>query len=206
MGYPDLRRTVAATFQPASQLRNKTKYKNWRPSAAVEHAILGGHRNDPASLSTACQANTSCASLRCSTTIGGMSAWSRGLVLGKSRLFLLLVGLVSTPGLGLTSFQRSHCASHEVRLTHAVQPEPGHAGHHGSIPSWSRPAHADCSHCPPSECASLAPCAVSAISLAVPTLVSLQSPSSHRVGAVRTSAALHSTTQKPPTPPPQSIA
>lgn len=152
---------------------------------------------------------TSCPSLSDTATIHFMrlrSRWVRSPLGKLSSLFLLLVGVVSTPGLGLTSFQRPHCARHEVTVTHAVEFGARHAGHHGSAPSWTQPAHTDCTHCPPSECSSLAPCATSGISLAVPSLISLQSLSDHRVGAVRRGIPLHSTTPKPPTPPPQSIA
>jgi hypothetical protein len=152
-------------------------------------------------------ARTSCASLRCTATLGDMRWWRRSVhrLAMMGRLSLLLVGILSTPGLELTSFQRPHCAGHEVSTSHAVHPA-GHAGHHGTAPSWNRPSHADCNHCPPSECASLAPCAMSAISIAVPSFISLQSLSAHRVAAVRTRISLHSTTQRPPTPPPQFIA
>jgi hypothetical protein len=152
---------------------------------------------------------TSCPSLSDTATIHFMrlrSRWVRSPLGKLSSLFLLLVGVVSTPGLGLTSFQRPHCARHELTVTPIGESDAGHAGHHGSAPSWNQPAHADCTHCPPSRCASLAPCAVTGTSPALPTLISLQSPSEHRVGAVRSRTSVHSTTLKPPTPPPQSIA
>src|SRR5918992_5193750 len=128
-----------------------------------------------------------------------MSLWSCWLISPQGKmgsLVLLLMGILSTPGLGLTSLQRPHCAGHESSLTHAVQPTSEDAGHHGSQPSWNRPSHSDCTHCPPSDCASLAPCSVSGISVAVPTLTSIRGLSSHRVGAVRIKTSPHSTHQR----------
>src|SRR5918994_5771163 len=122
------------------------------------------------------------------------SRWRMSWVVAMGRLGLLLVGILSTPGL-LTSIQRSHCAGHEVSATHAVQLGLGHVDHHASTPALSRPAHSDCSHCPASECASLAPCSVSGTSAALPSRVTLSTPSAHYVGAVRITTSPHSTTQ-----------
>ena len=121
-------------------------------------------------------------------------------------LLLLLVGVLSTPGLGLNLVQRSHCAGHAASSMHLVEPGGGHAGHQGSTPLWTRPAHSDCSHCPASECATVAPCSPSILSAALASSATFGTPSAHLVSLVRLTTSSHSTTQQPPTPPPQSIA
>jgi hypothetical protein len=128
-------------------------------------------------------------------------------VLGRiGGLSLLLIGVLSTPGLGLTAFQRPHCASHSASTMHVVEPGGGHASHQTSAPSWAPPAHSDCSHCPATECATVAPCSISGPSAAVSRSAPFATPGAHDVGAVRISSSAYSTTQQPPTPPPQPVA
>jgi hypothetical protein len=118
------------------------------------------------------------------------------LSLRMGRFALLLVGILSTPGLGLALVQRSHCVVHEGSAMH----------HHGSTPSWTRPTHSDCPHCPATECASLAPCSTSGVSSALPTLLTLSIPLAHHLGTIRIETSPDSTLQQPPTPPPQTLA
>jgi hypothetical protein len=122
------------------------------------------------------------------------------------RSALLLVGILSTPGLGLAVVQRSHCATHEGSVMHLVHSGGGRVGHQGPAPSWTRPMHSDCPHCPAAECASLAPCSISGISAALPSRLTLSSLPAHYPGTIRIETSPKSTLQKPPTPPPQTIA
>lgn len=122
------------------------------------------------------------------------------------RLLLLLMSILSTPGLGLGSIRHSHCAGHEGSAMHVVHPGGGHAGHNSSHISWTRPTHSDCPHCPASECASIAPCSVSGISAVLPILLTLSSPLAHHVGSIRIETSPDSIIQQPPTPPPQTVA
>jgi hypothetical protein len=122
------------------------------------------------------------------------------------RSALLLVGILSTPGLGLALVRRSHCATHEASVMHVVDPGGGHVGHQGPLPSWTRPTHSDCPHCPASECASLAPCSISGVSAALPSRLTLSTLPAHDPGTIRTETSPESTLQQPPTPPPQTIA
>jgi hypothetical protein len=122
------------------------------------------------------------------------------------KVFLLLVGILSTPGLGLALVQRSHCATHEASVMHAVHPGGGHVGHQGPAPSWSRPVHSDCPHCPATDCASIAPCSTSGVSAALPSLLTLSTPPAHHPGTIRIETSPESTLRQPPTPPPQTIA
>jgi hypothetical protein len=122
------------------------------------------------------------------------------------RLFLLLVGILSTPGLGLALAQRSHCATHDASVLHMVYPGGGHVGHRGPAPMWTRPMHSDCPHCPATDCASLAPCSISDTSAALPSRLTLSTPPAHHPGTIRLETSPDSTLQQPPTPPPQTIA
>jgi hypothetical protein len=139
-------------------------------------------------------------SLRSTARLWGMSSSKVG------RFFLLLVGILSTPGLGLALVQRSHCATHEASVMHVVHSGGGHVGHQGPAPSWTRPTHSDCPHCPATECASLAPCSISGISVALPSRLTLSTPPAHHPGTIRIETSPDSTLQQPPTPPPQPIA
>jgi hypothetical protein len=123
-----------------------------------------------------------------------------------SKVFLLLVGILSTPGLGLALVQRSHCATHDASVMHVVHPGGGHLGRQVPAPSWSRPMHSDCPHCPATDCTSIAPCSVSVISAALLSRLTLSTPPAHQPGTIRLETSPHSTLQQPPTPPPQTIA
>ena len=122
------------------------------------------------------------------------------------KLFLLLVGILSTPGLGLGLVQRSHCAAHEASMMHVVHPGGGHVGHQGSILSWTRPMHSDCPHCPATECATVAPCSFSSTSATSPLILTLKTPPIHHLATFPVRVSVRSTTHQPPTPPPQTIA
>jgi hypothetical protein len=125
---------------------------------------------------------------------------------GVGRFALLLVGILSTPGFGLALVQRSHCATHEASVMHVVHPGGEHVGHQGPAPSWTRPMHSDCPHCPGTECASLAPCSISGISAALPSRLTLSTPLAPHPGTIGIETSPESTLQQPPTPPPQPIA
>lgn len=114
---------------------------------------------------------------------------------------LVLVALLSvsagvawvSPRLG------SHCDRHATaRTAHHFEPP--------AVPSWAQGAQHECSHCPPSECSRVAPCATSG-SLAVAE-VSRRLPDllPHPVSLTSYIQLHHSTAVQPPTPPPQPIA
>jgi hypothetical protein len=135
--------------------------------------------------------------------------WGGGLMRAFSkvrRLFLVVVAILATPGLGLAQAQRSHCAGHATSAMHAGEPAIGHGQDHSSTASWTRPSHSDCPHCPATTCASVAPCSVSGSSVAAPTVLTISSLPTHHWRTARTQVSLHSRTYQPPTPPPQSIA
>jgi hypothetical protein len=123
-----------------------------------------------------------------------------------SALMLLLIGIVSTPGLGLDPVQRSHCAGHARSAMHLVASTAGQGVHHPRPNSISTPSHSDCPHCPASECASLAPCSVSGTSAALFSSAALTVPATYYVASIRVRSSVRSATQQRPTPPPQSIA
>jgi hypothetical protein len=85
-----------------------------------------------------------------------------------------------------------------------MQSQQGH--HHSPAPALGRPTHSECSHCPPSQCASLIPCSVSGFLAPIPSRVTLNTLPVHDVVAVRMKRSPHSITPLPPTPPPQLIA
>jgi hypothetical protein len=135
-----------------------------------------------------------------------MRFWSKWRMPGikrLGRLALFLVSVIGSSGFGLTSVQQSHCASHATPAMHA---EAGHTSDSAATSAWTLPAHGDCSHCPPTECATVAPCSVAGVSAALTKPVVLRVPPAHTVGFVRVRSVLHSTPQQPPTPPPQPIA
>jgi hypothetical protein len=153
---------------------------------------------------TACALSTRRARLRGMRLVFGRRMFRTGAV---RRLGCLLVGFLSTPGVGLMSVQRSHCATHESSVTHSVHPSQEDLSHGASAATLDEPAHSDCTHCPPSECASILPCAGSVISLvAAPSVMSLQSFPTHGTTPVGGRTAPRSTTRRPPTPPPQFIS
>jgi hypothetical protein len=134
------------------------------------------------------------------------SSEAEAVIRWNAGLLLLLVGVLSTPGLRLSPTQRSHCAAHPASPLHLIQGGSNHPGPASSVPSWFAPAHSDCSHCPPSDCASVAPCSISTLSAAVSTAAVLKAPATHLVHPHRVRTAAQSTSQQPPTPPPQSVA
>ena len=129
--------------------------------------------------------------------------WLRRL----AKLFLLVVGLSTGLNVAAAAGQGAHCARHGVSQLHVVQPGGGHQeSHHGPMLAWERPAHADCPHCPATECARIAPCATSTNGAIPPSPIELGAPLAHAVAVPPVLAALHSTLHQPPTPPPQSVS
>ena len=124
-----------------------------------------------------------------------------------AKLFVVIVGLATGLNAVAAASQGGHCARHGASQLHVVQPGGGHQeGHDAPGAAWERPHHTDCPHCPATECASVAPCATSSTGAVLPSLLELGVSLAHGVEVQPTLSALHSTSHRPPTPPPQSVA
>jgi hypothetical protein len=124
-----------------------------------------------------------------------------------AKLFVVIVGLATGLNAVAAAGQGGHCARHGASQLHVVQPGGGHQeGHHATGAAWERPHHTDCPHCPATECARVAPCATSSSSALLPSSFELGVSLAHAVEVQPTLGALHSTSHRPQTPPPQSVA
>lgn len=122
-----------------------------------------------------------------------------------TRALMLVLGVLSVPSVGPAAMQRPHCAQHGPS---AVQAHSGH-GHQmpGSSPtSWESATKHDCPHCPAAECARVAPCATSSIAALSEASLTVTDLATDRVRVRRVQVHPYSSTQQPPTPPPQLIS
>jgi hypothetical protein len=123
-------------------------------------------------------------------------------LLRLTRWFLLLVGLAGGFNVGSAV---SHCErhAHDMRAGSAVSHSESH-----TLPAaaWQVPAHSDCPHCPPAECAQVSPCASTATPAipAAPQVINLLIGQGTPVSSAR--QLLCSSTHPPLTPPPQLVA
>lgn len=126
----------------------------------------------------------------------------RRTILLVSRWVLLLVGLLG--GLNIPSAVAQHCERHSAHNLHA-----GMAELHGAsqlMTGWRPVSHADCPHCPPTECAQLSPCASTMVLGVLVVAHLINPPPAERSSLSPRTRVLRSTTRQPLTPPPQEIA
>jgi hypothetical protein len=134
---------------------------------------------------------------------------------------MLAVALAMLTGgmaeLGVAS-GRTHCVAHAGTPTHSAASSPhgrlhpvvaGGARHHGSserrvsFGRWESAAPDGCTHCPPQDCASLAPCAATLTALGSPQVLPVHANPQCYVVAASFRPAMLSRAHEPPTPPPQ---
>ena len=124
-----------------------------------------------------------------------------------TRILMLVLGVLAVPSVGLAAMQRPHCAQHNTageQTAHAggshQMPQPG------SSSSWESPNQHDCPHCPPTECAQVAPCTTSPTATIIEASRAVLSLTVDRVRLPRLLVQPASTHHEPPTPPPQPIS
>jgi hypothetical protein len=120
-----------------------------------------------------------------------------------TRLVLAAFLLVSASVSSAAPLQGSHCQRHS-----SVASSSATHGNHNSepltAPSWTQDA--DCSHCPPTECSRVAPCATSGTMAAAEVRSPIAALSAHAVSLNRYDQQRSTKAVQPPTPPPQLIA
>ena len=124
-----------------------------------------------------------------------------------TRILMLVLGVLAVPGLGQAAMQRPHCAQHDMageQRAHAggthQMPEPG------SSSSWNTPSQHECTHCPPTECAQVAPCTTSPTATIIEGSRAIIPLAVDRVRLPRLTVQPGSTHHEPPTRPPQPIS
>src|SRR5688572_23611595 len=125
-----------------------------------------------------------------------------------TRILMLVLGVLAVPSVGTAAMQRPHCAQHDTAP--GAQTTHGNGAHHTHAPNssttWQSGSQHDCPHCPPTECAQIAPCTTS------PTATIVEGSGTVIPLMVRTELIPKlpvqpgSTTHEPPTPPPQQIS
>jgi hypothetical protein len=134
-----------------------------------------------------------------------------GIACRKRRItsiLMLVLGVLAVPSLGQSAMQRPHCAQHET----AAGEQTAHAGgthqmpEPGSSSSWESPDQHDCPHCPPRECAQVAPCSTSPTATIIEGSGSVVALAVDHVQLPRPLVQPGSTNHEPPTPPPQPIS
>ena len=125
-----------------------------------------------------------------------------------ARSIMLVLGVLSVPGLGTATMQPPHCAQHDG----ATGEQATHAGGMHQMPdasfsaSWQSGNQHACPHCPPTECAQAAPCATFPTAMIVEgsgTVIPL-TVDSDKLPKFPVQAGSRS--YEPPTPPPQLIS
>lgn len=123
------------------------------------------------------------------------------------RLLMLLLGLVTTPSIGLEAMQRPHCAQHELAEQHNHQLAGSATVPRGHAPeAWIQRHDHGCPHCPASECARVSPCTGATANALVPSRTAGLILQGHRVALDLGRRRAHSAVSPPDTPPPQLIA
>jgi hypothetical protein len=139
-----------------------------------------------------------------SITCSGTSSRRRRV----TRILMLVLGVVGVPSLGPAAMQRPHCAQHET----AAGEQTAHVGgtHHmpelGSSSFWESPRQHECPHCPPTECAQVAPCTTWPTATIIEASRAVIPLAVDRVRLPRLLVQPGSAHHEPPTPPPQPIS
>jgi hypothetical protein len=122
-----------------------------------------------------------------------------------ARLVLVALLSVSASFAWASPILGSHCARHSL----APSSSSAHAEHDSgplATPSWTQGSQHDCSHCPPSDCSRVTPCAATGSVAAVEASTSIADLPPHPVTLPPYSRQYPSIAVQPPTPPPQLIA
>jgi hypothetical protein len=125
-----------------------------------------------------------------------------------TRILMLVLSVLAVPSLGPAAMQRPHCAQHE---TGAAEQTAHARGTHqmpeaGSSTSWESPRQHECPHCPPTECAHLAPCTTSPTATIIEASRAVIPLAVDRDPLPRLLVQPGSIHHEPPTPPPQPIS
>lgn len=122
-----------------------------------------------------------------------------------AHLLLVALLLVSTGVTWTSPILGPHCNSHTITAS-----SPSAHGEHDSeafaTASWTSGSDHGCSHCPPSDCSRLAPCATSGSVAVAEAGTPITDLLPHPVSLTRHIQQHRSTAVPPPTPPPQPIA
>jgi hypothetical protein len=89
--------------------------------------------------------------LRC--LLGGVEMLPRFRPARRARSSFAAMGILVVLSGSAPRFTTGHCAGHEAPAT-----EMHHLGHHPGAAAIEAPAHEPCHHCPPAQCAAVAPC------------------------------------------------
>lgn len=125
-----------------------------------------------------------------------------------ARMLMLVLGVLSVPSVGPAAMQRPHCAQHDPS---AIDPK-AHTGDTHRVPeptnstSWEGGTDHNCPHCPATECARVAPCTSSSNSAILEASLTVCDLTTDHVRVRRVPVHPYSSTQQPPTPPPQLIS
>lgn len=121
-----------------------------------------------------------------------------------ARLVMVALLAISTSISWASPMVGPHCESHS---TAAHSPtDTDHDSGSSATPSWTPGPHHECSHCPPSECSRMAPCATTGSVAAAEAGTPIAGLPPHQVVLVRYIQQHRSTAVPPPTPPPQLIS
>ena len=124
-----------------------------------------------------------------------------------TRILMLVLGILAVPSVGPAAMQRPHCAQHNIAGEHTA-----HAGGTHQMPesgpssSWETSNQHECAHCPPTECAQVAPCTTSPTATIIEGSRAIIPLAVDRVRLLRLLVQSGSTSHEPPTPPPQPIS
>jgi hypothetical protein len=118
---------------------------------------------------------------------------------------MLLLGIVTAPSVGLQALQRPHCVQHGAAAMKVGLVASRRAPPDSDFPTWTKAASHECPHCPPSECARIAPCTSSSTTALSPTAVGVTDLPGSRVPVRLVRNQASSVHSPPDTPPPQLI-